>query len=267
MSSRAAIKALSDMIDEKKGELPVEKVFAAELDRFIETSQAEYKPSTSYNPSGMGCVRALYFKRKGYPQQQERRSASLIGITESGKNRHETLQSYIIEMAKDKNSDLQWVDVEEYIKSRGLDYLEVLHKTPYETKLCDTRFDIHFLCDGIIKYKDKYYILEIKTETSSKFRKHDEAQEAHKLQAWCYSMSLQIRDVMFLYECRDYCTRKPTILHVSELDWDEIADTIKFVEESLKTETVPMMPEGVSCKYCSYTGICNEMMVNPNGRK
>lgn len=64
--------------------------------------------------------------------------------------------------------DCVWVKPSDWIKQNKLDYLEVKDEGEFETLLYDTRYNIRFKCDGIIRYKGTYYILEIKTETERK---------------------------------------------------------------------------------------------------
>ena len=68
--------------------------------------------------------------------------------------------------------DCEYINVADFVRSRNLDYLEI-KKEPnpdageYETKLYHKDLNISFLCDGIIRYKDHYYILELKVKTLS----------------------------------------------------------------------------------------------------
>lgn len=49
---------------------------------------------------------------------------------------------------------------------------------------------MRFMCDGLIQYNGEHYIIEIKTESTHKFNRHQEPWPSHKLQATCYAMTI-----------------------------------------------------------------------------
>lgn len=58
------------------------------------------EPSKAYSPSSMKCARNMFYKRSGYETDPEPREYNMIGITESGTDRHDRLQNQIFN-AKD----------------------------------------------------------------------------------------------------------------------------------------------------------------------
>ena len=115
-----------------------------------------------------------------------------------------------------------------------------------------------FLCDGIIKYKNHYYILEIKTESSNKFFQRKGVDPSHYQQATAYSLAFGINEVIFLYENRDTLDKKAFLFPVT----DEMRmDLIGYIEECdsyLKKLKVPPKPENVAKKTCSYCNYANQ---------
>jgi CRISPR/Cas system-associated exonuclease Cas4 (RecB family) len=117
-----------------------------------------------------------------------------------------------------------------------------------------------FLCDGIIKYRGHYYILEIKTEASFKFNERKGVDPSHYHQATAYSIAFGINDVLFLYECRDNCSKKAFMLHVTDDMKQELLSYIEECDSYIKKLKVPPIPENVpkkACSYCNYKGRCN----------
>ena len=149
--ARASLKNVCRLIDDVCKDIPVEQSFLADLKRSIELSDAKNrrKPSQTYKPSGMNCLRQMYFQIKGVEQEGESNYA-LVGICESGTDRHERIQNAIADM-KNNGIDCEYINVGEYVKSRGLDYLEVVEQCGNETKLFHKTLNMSFLCDGVIR--------------------------------------------------------------------------------------------------------------------
>lgn len=242
--------------------IPVEQSFVADLLTSIERHELENsrKPSKSYKPSSMNCLRNMYFQITGEPQDGERSSACLIGINESGTDRHERIQTAIIAM-KDL-VDCEYLDVETYIKDNNLTHLEVVSKKGIETKLYYSALNLTFLCDGIIKYKGKYYILEIKTETMYNFQMRDAIAPEHIVQGTSYSCSFEIDEVLYLYENRDNCAKKAYILKVTpEMKQELVLSRIEECDGYVSRLIPPPKPLDVrkkTCEYCKYKKACRK---------
>lgn len=216
------------------------------------------KPSKRYKPSSMHCMRSMYYQITGAElDKQSEKSGDFYGICESGEDRHERIQNVISQMSK-YGIDCDFVDVEEYVKENNLN-LTVESKKSFETKLYDPVRNIIFLCDGIIKYKGKYYIIEIKTETSYKWLQRTYIDEYHKNQAFAYSLELGIDDIIFIYENRDVCAKKPYFLHVSDEDREYINSRVSKCDEYVMNKIVPPVEKDITnkvCQYCDYRTVC-----------
>ena len=118
------------------------------------------------------------------------------------------------------------------------------------------------MCDGIVKYKGQYYILEIKTESSYKNTCRKEIAKEHYNQAITYSICLGINKVLFLYENRDNCDKKAFILEVTEEMKNSVFLKIKECNEYVEKLITPPKPKEVSkyaCTYCSYISLCRKL--------
>ena len=256
---RSSLKNVAKLIARANTVVPIEQQFIDDLKRSIEMDANKdfRKPSETYSPSGMGCIRAMYYKRTGVDVVPDN-SYTMVGICESGTDRHERIQNAISRM-KDNGFDCEYIDVGEYVKSRGLDYLEVVDKCGNETKLYDKIRNVSFLCDGIIKYQGKFYIVEFKTEASFKWKDRKGVDPKHYNQAITYSFELQLNDVIFVYINRDIVDYKAYLFSVSESDRERVRELIDTCEQYVINKTLPPMPENANdktCAYCAYKELC-----------
>jgi CRISPR/Cas system-associated exonuclease Cas4 (RecB family) len=216
------------------------------------------KPSRRYKPSSMQCIRSMYYQVTGADlDKQAEKTGDFYGICESGEDRHERIQFTISQMHK-YGIDCEFIDVEDYVKGNNLNLI-VESKKSFETKLYDPVRNIIFLCDGVIKYKDKYYIIEIKTEASFKWMQREYIDNYHKNQAFAYSLELGIEDVIFIYENRDICTKKPYFIHVTDADRKYIEDRVSKCDSYVKDKIVPPVEKDITnriCQYCEYKTVC-----------
>ena len=159
--ARNSLKNVMRLIDTAKAKLPPEQDFLNDLKRSIELDDEKGGgfPSKTYKPSGMNCIRQSYYQVMGVHPDKAHSSYVLVGICNSGSDIHERIQKAVSGM-KENGMECEYIDVAEYVKQRNLDYLQVVKQQGMETKLYHKTLNISFLCDGIIKYKNHYYILE-----------------------------------------------------------------------------------------------------------
>lgn len=263
MPRSQALKNLFNLIDAANEELPVEQQFLNDLRASIEIndSKGARKPSQSYKPSSMNCIRNMYFQMTGAECASDRASSELVGICESGTDRHERIQKAVMSM-KENDIDCEYIDVADYVRTHNLtDKLDIVAQQGNETKLYNKEYQMSFLCDGIIRYKGKYYILEIKTETANKFWDRTSVNPAHINQGTAYSVSFDIDDVLFLYECRDNCSKKAFMLHVTDDMKQDLVGKISNCEMYVEQNQVPPKPNDLgknTCAYCPYAKRCEK---------
>ena len=234
----------------------VAEAFVDDLLYSIEQDNKNERPkSKSYKPSGIsGCERALYYELIGAPHDINPISVELVGICETGTERHETIQNYIMNM-KYNNIDCEWLDVGKYLDKQGITDPVVIEKNGNETKLYREKYNMRFMCDGLIRYKGELYILEIKTESTHKFKQHDEPWDSHKQQATCYAMTLQVPRVIFLYENRDTTAKKGYLVEVTPAMIHRVESVIDRVNTFIRDNIVPP-PQISKCNYCNYKNQC-----------
>lgn len=253
-------------IKNTKGEPDIGSSFVSDLNETIkQENSSTYKPSKTYKPSSMHCIRNMFYQVSGHDVDIiEDTPANVSGICESGTDRHVRVQNYIMLMKK-HGFDCEYVDVETYVKQNNLYYLKVLGKKETETKLHDIRYNITFLCDGIVKYKGKYYIFEFKTETAEKFQMRFGVDKEHYNQATAYSLALKLDDVIFVYENRNICEKQGFYFNVTQEMRDALAKKLITCDEFVKSNTVPPKPTDLApkhCKYCKYKISCSKESVD-----
>lgn len=262
------MKNIFNLIDTAKAELPPEQSFLNDLKRSIElTDEKNYNPgSKTYKPSSMNCIRQSYYVITGEEQDTLNSSFSNIGICESGTDRHERLQQAVIDMWSN-NMDCDYVNVADFVETRNLtEYLDIVKrpdfaKKDFETKLYHKTLNMSFLCDGIIKYHNHYYILEIKTESSNKFFQRKGVDPSHYNQATAYSIAFGLDEVIFLYENRDTLDKKCFLFTVTDDMKQNLLSYIEECDSYLKKLKVPHRPDNVTkktCSYCSFKSRCNK---------
>lgn len=260
--ARSALKNICRLIEESQVEVAVQDAFLRDLKRSIELTdeQNTRKPSMSYKPSSMQCMRNMYYQRIGVEPDKGTANSCLIGICESGTDRHERVQNAVSRM-KEHGIDCEYIDVEKFVRERNLQDIAVVGKQGNETKLYNTTYNISFLCDGIIRYRGHYYILEIKTESVYKWTNRTGVDPSHENQATAYSISLDLPEVIFLYINRDNCDMKAYMFEVTELMRTVLKSTITDCEVCVQNKTVPNKPDDLPrkvCEYCNYKTQCRK---------
>ena len=242
----------------------VADLFATDLEYSIVKYNSMTTPNTvskSYKPSSLHCIRNMYYQVTGKEVEQNSSiTADFIGICESGTGRHNDIQESIIHM-KDVGIDCEYINVADYVKEHNLPNLEIIEQCGHETKLFNSKYNIRFLCDGIIKYKGEYYIFEYKTEASFKWNSRDNVDDGHKLQATAYSLSFGLNNVIFLYENRDVCTKKCYLFEVTDDMRNDLIEKLTICDKYVAKNLVPPKPLDLPvkyCKYCGYADMCRK---------
>ncbi|MGM9543544.1 MAG: hypothetical protein ACI3T9_01040 [Romboutsia timonensis] len=273
--------SVSNLVKEQEANKNVASLFLKRINEAIIKLDPDIKPSNYYKPSSLMCVRQMYFTRKGVEPEEEAKDPSMIGICESGTDRHDRIQ-HVLAAMKDLGMEFEYIDVETYVKEHNLVDIEVKEKKGMETKCFNKRYNISFLTDGIIRYipTNTYYIFEFKTEVTQKFAKRDEQEKIHETQAAAYALSFGISDTLFVYEDRNFTTKKCFLYHVSEEDKrTKVVNKIEACEKCLKENKIPPKitnkdidptmdwgldrvngPSAKVCQYCKYKRECQKYL-------
>jgi hypothetical protein len=260
--ARNSLKNVCRLIDVANSNLPVEQSFLADLKRSIELSDeaSSHRPSQSYKPSSMKCIRNMYYQLIGAEPDPTQSSYCMVGICNAGTDIHIRIQQAVVEM-RANGMDCDYIDVAEYVESRNLDYLEVVSKNGMETKLHNRLLNMTFMCDGIVRYKNHYYILEIKTEASFKWNARTGVDINHYRQGTAYSVSLQLPEVLFVYVNRDVLDMKSYLFVPTDEMKEDLIGLIEECDGYVRRLICPPKPEDVAkktCEYCGYKNLCKQ---------
>lgn len=259
---RNSLKSVARLIDSAKESLPVEQDFLNQLKRSIELQDMAGRklPSRTYKPSGMNCVRQSYYQLVGKEPDEGGSSYIMVGICNSGTDIHVRVQSAVADMVKN-NIPCEYIDVAEFVKSRNLKNIQIVSKNGMETKLYHTGFNMSFMCDGIIKFKNHYYILEIKTEASGKWLSREGVDKSHYNQATAYSIALGLDEIIFVYVDRNVLDMKAYLFKPTAEMKQDLVGYIEECDRYVKQLIVPPKPKDVAkktCEYCSYRISCRK---------
>ena len=136
--------SVSNLIKEQEASKNVASLFLKRINEAIVKLDPDKKPSNYYKPSSLMCVRQMYFTRKGVKPEEEMKDPTLIGICESGTDRHDRIQRVLASM-KELGMEFEYVDVETYVRENDLRDIEIIERKGMETKCFNKRYNISFL--------------------------------------------------------------------------------------------------------------------------
>ncbi len=260
--ARNSLKNVCRLINTVKEIAKPEESFLNDLKRSIEMTEEKKQvlPSKTYKPSSMNCIRQSYYQVLGKQLDSSSVSYAFVGICNSGTDIHVRIQIAVAEMWSN-GIDCEYIDVEKFVVSRELNDLEIVSKNGMETKLYHKKFNMSFMCDGIIKYKGHYYILELKTEHSYKFSNRKDVDPSHYNQATAYSLAFGIDEVLFVYINRDVLDMKAFMYEVTSEMKENLVGYIEECDGYVSRQIAPPKPENVSkkaCSYCMYKTQCRK---------
>lgn len=260
--ARNSLKNVCRLIEVAKETLPPEQDFLQDLKRSIEmTADKDQRlPSKTYKPSSMNCIRQSYYQLIGVQPDEASSSYSGVGICNSGTDIHVRIQT-AVEQMKENGMDCEYIDVAEYVIQRSLEDLDIISKNGMETKLYNRKLNMSFMCDGIIRYKGHYYILELKTESSYKFMNRKGVDPSHYHQGTAYSIAFDIPEVLFVYINRDVLDMKAFMFVPTDEMKQELIGYIEECDGYVARHIAPPKPKDIakkSCSYCSYKTQCKK---------
>jgi CRISPR/Cas system-associated exonuclease Cas4 (RecB family) len=216
-------------------------------------------PSRTFAPSQIRCKRISWFRLRGVLPEQELAVDRTLNFTARvGTSCHQTIQSIL-----SKKLGKDWIDAEEYLKSANLPYKYSCHKNGFETQIeIYEPVPIKFAPDGIIFYKGKYWLLEIKTSEYQSFDKLTDPKPQHIDQIKCYGTLLHLHNALVLYQDRMYGGLKCYEVTITDEDMKQIWDMFNEVQDCVKRNIAPpKLPKGDSwCNpsRCRYFNKCKE---------
>ena len=263
-----ATRRLLNIINNATSNLPANKKFLNDLMRGVEryNMKTSRKGSRYYKPSGLKCMRQMYFVRMGAEQDTTPEEYNSINMADTGTRRHEGIQEVLLAM-QELGYDWKYLDVAEYVKEKQKFgkclSLEIKGTQGAETHLIDKALNTSFRCDGIIRRisTNEDYLLEFKNVISFKFTQVDnEPLAEHIKQVTCYCTSLDLDKAFVLYENRDNCELECPIIERTQDMKNNLVSYIQECEGSVERMIAPpKCDDKKNCRWCSYKTICNKV--------
>jgi len=247
------------------GNVSFEDKFLKEYNEAVKRQEERERqpvPADYFRPSSMyGCERMLYFMRAQEEQDQGGDEIKLIEICNSGTDRHTRIQNLVEDM-----QGVTCLDLEEVVKEANQKGVRTKfmgwNSDHTEARCKNDEMSIFFQPDGVINFMGKDVVLEIKTESTYQHSTRFEPKIDHKYQATCYGTGLGIDYVLFFYEDRNFCGKKPYLWKITDEMKDLVLSKVARVNKALTTGIAPEKEEG-KCTYCRYKTACKKVDVAP----
>lgn len=223
----------------------------------VEEQERQPVPSDYYRPSSMyGCERMLFFMRiHAGAEPKVEVEPNLVEICHSGTDRHLRIQHIVEQM-----EGVTCLDIEEIVKEANQKGIKTeflgWNEDKTEARCKNDELSIYFQPDGVINFMGKDVILEIKTESTYQHGNRYEPKDDHKYQATCYGMGLGIDYVLFFYEDRNFCKKKPYLWKITDEMKTKVINKIASVNKAVDTG-LPPEKDTNKCAYCRYKHECS----------
>lgn len=210
----------------------------------------------TFAPSSFRCARKCWFRLRGVETDMLTNPDPVLNFkAEVGTARHEIIQSNLKEALGD-----DWIEVPDYLSKHPIPYEYTLTQKNLETLIEISDPPIRFACDGIIRWKDKIYLLEIKTADYDSWNSLTDWKAVHKDQIQCYSTLLGLPHVIVIYEDRQYGDLKFYEEFVNQLESQAVLDRMHYIQEMVECNLAPdRVPNGdYMCNNCEYRVKCKQ---------
>ena len=221
--------------------------------------QNERVSSKTFAPSSFRCDRKSWFRLRGTePDTNQPVDRSMAFMAMLGTACHQSIQSTLIRMAE-SDPDFEWISVPDYLAEHPLPGKYTVTQNGYESQIeLIEPFPIKFACDGIVRWKGVYYLLEIKTAEHSSFVSLTGCKPHHADQVTLYATIFNIADVLMIYQDRQYGDLNVYTYKIKEYQRTDITRRLSNVMDHVASNIAPdPLPRGdLFCSGCNYAHKC-----------
>ena len=218
--------------------------------------------SKTFAPSSFRCDRKSWFRLRGTHPDVIEVDRALEHTAMVGTACHREIQSRLIALSAVSDPNVfRWVEVEDYLKEHPIPYSYQIKKDGYETNIEILEpVPVRFSCDGIVFYRGKYYLLEIKTSELGSFSKLTNSKPYHQDQIICYCSLLGLSDVFVVYQERQFGELKCFTMFVTPKQMESVRSRMLYVMKCVEDNIAPnALPVGDAfCIGCVYSKKCKE---------
>lgn len=220
--------------------------------------------SKTIAPSSFRCLRKTWFRLRGV--EADTPSQPDIGLEFTaiiGTACHEMIQRRLINYFKNC-SEFKWINVKDYISEKFEEKESNFTCTVsgYETQVHCNHIPMNFAVDGILKDKNGYILLEIKSASYQSWEELTDPKEEHIDQIKCYGTVLNLTRSIVIYIDRQYgqikCYEIPILPGDFEYINNRISEVIDYAECGLAPEGLPVGDKWCNSGYCPYFQKCKE---------
>lgn len=238
---------------------------SAEFLDFVEESwdnsiknERDHKPSKTFAPSALRCERKSWFRLRGVEPDKVRIADRTLDFTAKvGTALHEVLQGYISQNLGDS-----WLNVAEHLSTIYPLHEFTCNSNGFETQVQLDHPPIKFACDGLIRWKDQLYLLEIKSSEFSSFQDLTDPKPQHISQVEAYCTLLHVNHVLFIYIDRQYGSLKCFEHTVNQYNMDDLSEMFervqKMAESGIAPDGLPSGDSWCSPSMCEWYKKCQE---------
>lgn len=208
----------------------------------------------AFAPSSFYCDRKLWFRLRGVNPDTPT-STDTYGefIKTIGTACHTWVQSLL----KNKLGE-DWIDVEDYLKSISVPYEYLCTKDGYETHVEVKDPPFRYSVDGLLRFKDTIYLLEIKSLEHSVFETIFEPRDKDVAQTDAYQSLTYVEDVLYVYIDRLTGTLKCFEYH-NDVSYDKLVEKCREIMQLADCRIAPPRIEDKNlCSMCEYNKKCKE---------
>lgn len=222
-------------------------------------SDAERPSHRTFAASSFRCERWSWFRLRGSKPEKPEVDTTLNFTAEIGTACHRIIQTNLQNLLRD-----DWIPVKNHIQSIDFPYKYTLQEDENGLESLVEIEDppIRFACDGIIQINGTRYLLEIKTSEYSAWNDLLEPKPHHIDQVKCYATLLNLPNVLFVYQDRQYGGLKCFEITVSYPDMLMVKERFERVVDLAKKNLVPEpLPRGdkwCTRSMCPYYNVCGE---------
>lgn len=218
----------------------------------------EAPSSKTFSGSSFRCDRKSWFRLRGTEPDKVKLPDKTLNFTaEIGTACHRIIQNNLAELLQEA-----WLDVDDFMKETDYEYEVIKDDDSLESQVHIFNPPIKFACDGLIKLNGIVYLLEIKTSEFGSWNDLTGPKLQHIDQVKCYASLLNIHNVLFLYQDRQYGGLKCYEVHVTDADMIGIKNRFDYVLDMVKKNLAPEgLPQGdtwCTSSMCAYYNKCQE---------
>lgn len=225
-------------------------------------SEQEKSTHRTFAPSQMRCDRVSWFRLRGTPTDLVKNPDKTLHFTaEIGTACHESIQRRLSQkLGADWLTAQQWIDMNPDLFSN---YELSIETKGYES-LIDLRspYPVRFACDGILRFNNKIYLLEIKTSEFASLNDLTCPKAKHMDQIKCYSTLMHIPDVLVLYVDRHWgelkCFEETITLSEQQELRSKMDHVLDCVRTNIAPEGLPKYDPDCTRSMCKYFDKCKQ---------